>query len=159
MTLNAQAQPAQQSDPSPSKEMKIYAAYISHFIQLIDWPRKTNHSNTIIFCTDAATSFIDFFQQLQLSKNAHSHEITISNSIAYPDCNLVFLTRPTIQMLPPSRTRIIISINYQQVHPNTLITFSKKANTIQYEINITELQKLDISLPAEILRLAGSIKR
>ncbi len=158
------------ADWRSQREYQIKAAFLYNFTKFVEWPadRFANESSPIMLCVIGKDPFGAILEDTVTGKTANGRYIYIRRIDNVDDldaCHLLF-----VGLSEPERLRHIIASSHGAnvltvgdmddfVEFGGVISLSKRANKIQFEINLIAARQARLKLDLKLLRLASSVRK
>ena len=158
------------SDSQSQREYQIKAAFLYNFTKFVEWPtdRFANESASIILCVIGMDPFGATLEDTVAGKAVKGRPIDIGRIDTVDEldaCHLIF-----VGLSEPDRLRQIVAISHAAnaltvgdiedfIEYGGVIGLIKRANKIQFEINLISAKQARLKLDLRLLRLANSVKK
>ena len=152
------------------REYQIKAAFLYNFTKFVEWPadRFADDSSSIMLCVIGKDPFGAILEDTVIGKTANGRYIDIRRIDNVDDlnaCHLLF-----VSLSGPERLRKIIASSHRAnvltvgdmddfAEFGGVISLSKRANKIQFEINLIAARQARLKLDLKLLRLASSVRK
>ncbi len=158
------------ADSLSQREYQIKAAFLYNFVKFVEWPadRFADESSSIMLCVIGKDPFGATLEDTVTGKTANGRYIDIRRIDNVDDlnaCHLLF-----VGLSEPERLRQIFAISHAAnaltvgdiddfIEFGGVISLSKRANKIQFEINLIAARQTRLKLDLKLLRLASSVRK
>lgn len=150
-----------------AEEYRVKAAFIYHFMQLVDWRDENfDDSPTIEVCTVGEDRFQGELENAMNGKTVHSRSINVRHLHREADlsgCEVVYLdgddrklARSAIEALK-GRPVLTIGDGDTFLQDGGMIRFLMEDNKIRFEINLNASQKAQLKISSRLLLLAKTV--
>ncbi len=157
------------ADSLSHREYQIKAAFLYNFTKFVEWPadRFADESSSIMLCVIGEDPFGAALEDTVKGKKVKGRNIDIrriDNVAGLDACHLLF-----VGFSEPERLREIVVSSYGAniltvgdvddfVELGGVIGLTKRANKIQFEINLDAAKQARLKLDLKLLRLASSVR-
>jgi len=158
------------ADPRSEREYQIKAAFLYNFTKFVEWPtdRFVDDRTPIMLCVIGKDPFGATLEDTVTGKTVKGRKIDIRRIDNVDDldaCHLLF-----VGLSEPERLRQIVASSHGAsvltvgdmddfVEFGGVIGLIKRANKIQFEINLVAAKQARLKLDLKLLRLASSVKK
>ena len=136
---------------------KLKAAYLFNFTKYIEWPEDAlPPTSPIQICLHAAPAFIAFMQELVEGRKVGKHlqQVRVEDLHNASTCHMTFLNRSLPEPMPQTTDSLLVVGSEEIQHPLSAVTFYLDNRKLRFEFNMARVEKLDISISSELLKLA-----
>lgn len=151
------ASPDAQAQTALNKEAKVKAAYLFNFTKYIEWPDSSfsSSSSPVEICIDRNPTLEAFMRALVKNRKVGKQQRTLQiKSLRGSDkCHLSYLS----QDIDSSSEVLSNSVNVSEANNSfdpLAILFFQQNGRLRFEINMKEIERLDIAVSSELLKLA-----
>lgn len=152
--------PSAVADYALSKEKKLKAAYLFNFTKYIEWPAKAGSDQPLVIdlCVDESPEFIGFLSELVLGRRVGPLEQSV---VVHPlnmasNCDIIFSAR-RLGTVQPEFANVMIVADSKDGVPGAAIYFFIEENRVRFSFRPETLEKLDVRVSSELLKLARSV--
>ena len=158
------------ADSLSQREYQIKAAFLYNFAKFVEWPahRFADESSSIMLCVIGKDPFGATLEDTVTSKTVKGRHIDIRRIDNVDDldaCHLLF-----VGLSEPERLRQIVASSHGAnvltvgdmddfVEFGGVINLIKRANKIQFEINLVAAKQARLKLDLKLVTLASSVKK
>jgi len=157
------------SPRAPLTEYEVKAAYLYNFIKFVQWPEEafSDNMDPIVIGIVGDDPFIDKLKIFTEQKTVHSRHLVIEKYEPYHiinQCHVLYIVsvdrRFQVSILQRLERKWILTIGDAEYFTRIggIINFITDEEHIGFEINITELQKSELVMSSQILKLATIIR-
>lgn len=140
-----------------SKSSKIKAAYIFNFTKYIEWPRDafTHIETPITICVEHNPEFNDFIKALvkQRKVGKDQRSLIVRNINDANICHIAYVKSAEAHTETLLRNALVLS-DMNNKHAFSAIIFFRQNDKLRFEINMVEVNRLNITISSELLKLA-----
>jgi len=160
----AGAQPAT-TQPAPSEEYQIKAAYILNFVQYIDWPQATFSAADTPFTIGVLGDdpFGPALEQTFQDETIAGRKLVVKRSTKIEDlqsCHLLFISKSEKDHIPEilaslkDKSIVTVSELDQFAQRGGIVNFYLNNNKIRFEINANAAEKISLKIHSQLLKRA-----
>lgn len=139
------------------KISKVKAAYSFNFTKFITWPDNGDNTGNLYFCVSAEEDFFSFFAELVEGKRvgAKKRPILPIKIEQAQKCDLVFVSETPHQGYHQLyQNAVLINASDENICYGYIFAFYNEDNKIRFEVDMAQIQRLNIRVSSELLKLA-----
>lgn len=144
-----------------SKESKLKAAYLLNFTLFMTWPEQhsqpaNSSPQRINVCIQANERFYEFATALSKGAKFSSpkKQINIIKFIESADCQMTYIQQDASVFLQGMANNVLVVDNATFNAEQAAIKFFTDKRKLRFEINLPVLQRSDVKVSSELLKLA-----
>ncbi len=149
-------------------EYQVKAAFLFHFIQLVEWPADAAPPGSLNLCVIAAQADLDTIRNTVDGKSAGSREVHVVALRRTEDafkCNLLFVSghqeRQQQALLGTLRGHPVLTVGEDArfLSDGGIIRFRLQGDHVRFDINLLAADEAHLRVSSRLLLLATSVIR
>jgi hypothetical protein len=168
LTMSLAETPLSAREQSQAREYRVKAAFLFHFVQLVEWPAGTmgNEINPVTLCTIGEDPFHGDLEATLAGKIVGGRLLRVRHLKAGEDfqrCHVLFVSRHDAARLGPLLQGLkdgpILTVGESDgfVQQGGMIGFCLVDNKVRFEINLEAAERAKLKISSRLLLLAKTV--